>query len=184
MKPNVKSNVIPMDHEITAVVQVVEQRTISFFRDELGLAPSKADRRLLHEERVDLRAMTAIVAVGSRAGLYIAYSYDQSLIRAMTKKYTQGLSIAPEEEELYVGETASDIVNVIVGNCTADLAQRGETVTLSPPALMVGAHTIQGRSETTIAVLTLHFSEGSLDVAFVGPRLLFDEHLNYKGGRS
>jgi CheY-specific phosphatase CheX len=184
MKPNMKSNVIPMDHEITAVLQVVEQRTISFFRDELGLAPSTVDRRLLHEEPAVLRAMTAIVAVGSRAGLYIAYSYDQSLIRAMAKKYTQGLSIAPEEEELYVGETASDIVNVIVGNCTADLAQRGETVTLSPPALMVGAHTIQGRSETTIAVLTLHFPEGALDVAFVGPRLLFDEHLNYKGGRS
>ncbi|MDP3736921.1 MAG: chemotaxis protein CheX [Hyphomonadaceae bacterium] len=184
MKPDLKPDLSPLDHEITAVLQVVEQRTISFFRDELGLVSNGIDRRLLHEERVVLRAMTAIVAVGSRAGLYIAYSYDESLIRAMARRYTEGLSISPDEEELYVRETASDVVNVIVGNCTADLARRGETVTLSPPVLMVGARTIQGRTETTIAALTLRFPEGALDVAFVGPRLLFDEQLNYKGGHS
>lgn len=178
------SNTLRLDHEITAVLEVVEQRTISFFRDELGMAAGGIDRRLHQEERVVLRAMTAIVAVGSRAGLYVAYSYDDSLIRAMTARYTVGLSIPPGEEELYVRETASDIVNVIVGNCTADLARRGETVTLSPPVLMVGARTIQRRSETTIAALTIRFPEGALDVAFVGPRLLFDDQLNYKGGHS
>ncbi|MDP3740135.1 MAG: chemotaxis protein CheX [Hyphomonadaceae bacterium] len=177
-------NTARMDHEIAAVLEVVEQRTLSFFRDELGLIATGIDRRLHHEERVVLRAMTAIVAVGSTAGLYVAYSYDDSLIQAMTKRYTAGLSIPAGEEELYVRETASDIVNVIVGNCTADLARRGETVTLSPPVLMVGARTIQGRSETTIAALTVRFAEGALDVAFVGPRLLFDDQLNYKGGNS
>jgi CheY-specific phosphatase CheX len=76
-------------------------------------------------------------------------------------------------------ETASDVVNVIVGNCTAELARRGEVVTLSPPVLALGARTIQGRRKTAIATLTLKYPQGSLDVAFVGPKLSFDDHLNY-----
>ena len=48
--------------------------------------------------------------------------------------------------------------------------------------LMVGARTIQGRPKTAISALTLRFPEGALDVAFVGPRRLFDDHLNFKEG--
>jgi CheY-specific phosphatase CheX len=173
------SSATVLDHEISAVVKVVEQRTIAFLKDQLDLSVGAISRRLQHEQNVVLRAMTAIVGVGSRKGLYIAYSYDESLIRAMTARYAAELSIAPEEEELYMRETASDVVNVIVGNCTADLARRGEVITLSPPVLALGARTIQGRPKTAIATLTLKYPEGSLDVVFVGPKLLFDDHLNY-----
>jgi CheY-specific phosphatase CheX len=176
------SSDIVLDHEIASVLRVVEQRTVALLRDELGLIATGIDRRLQQEECVVLRAIAAIVGVGSRTGLYIAFSYDESLIRAMTERYTAELSVAPGEEDLYMRETASEVVNIIVGNCTADLARRGETVTLSPPVLALGARTIQGRPKTAIATLTLQFPEGALDVAFVGPKLLFDDHLNYKEG--
>ena len=178
------SNTIPLDHELATVIEVVEQRTIAFMKDQLGLKAVAIQRRLLHKEPVILRAMTAIVGVGSKAGLYIAYSYEQSLIRAMMRRYTEGLTVSAQEEDLYIRETASDVVNVIVGNCTADLAKRKELITLSPPVIVDGARTIQGRSETTIAAITVRFPEGELDIAFVGPRIMFDDQLNYKGGRS
>jgi CheY-specific phosphatase CheX len=173
---------VKLDHEIAIVIDVVERRTRDFMRNELGLVSTEVNRWLLRADTVQLRAMTAIVGVGSRSGLYVAYSYDESLIRMMMRRYTAELTISPEEEELYVQETASDVVNVIVGNCTADLASRGETISLSPPVLMVGAHAIQGRPEATVAVLSLTFAEGMLDLAFVGPKSLFDQHLNYRGG--
>ena len=173
---------VTLDHEISTVLKVVEQRTVAFMRDELSLIVESISRRLHQEESVMLRDMTAIVGVGSQAGLYIAYSYDESLIRAMMLRYSAELSVAAEDEALYMRETASEVVNVIVGNCTVDLARRGEVVTLSPPVLALGAKTIQGRPKTAIAVLTLRFAEGVLDVAFVGPKLLFDDHLNYMGG--
>src|SRR5258708_36268368 len=111
-----------LDQEITAVMKVVEQRTIAFLKEQLDLSVEKISRRLHHEESVVLREMTAIVGVGSRKGLYIAYSYDESLIRAMTARYAAELSFPPEQEGLYMRETASDVVNIIVGNCTAELA--------------------------------------------------------------
>jgi CheY-specific phosphatase CheX len=171
----------PLDHEIGLVVKVVEPRTLAFLRDELGFEPVRLERHIHDEKSVVLRAITAIVAVGSRAGLYIGFSYDVSLIRAMTKAYTASLQYQPDEEELYVRETASDIVNVIVGNSTADLASRGELITLSPPVLMVGARTIHSRDGCTVAALTANFAQGALDIAFVGPKILFDQNLNYQG---
>jgi CheY-specific phosphatase CheX len=175
---------IVLDHEMASVLKVVEQRTIGFLRDEIGLVADKISRHLHHNDHIVLRAMTAIVGVGSRDGLYIAYSYDESLIRAIATKYTAELSIAPGDEDLYMRETASDVVNIIVGNCTADLAQRGDLVILTSPVLMLGARTIQTRVETAIAVLTIQFPQGALDIAFVGPRRLFDDNLNYRGGIS
>jgi hypothetical protein len=157
---------LELDQEIAAVVEVVVKRTVSFMREELGVAPTGVTRHGGRPESLLLRDITAIVGVGSRSGLYIAFSYDDSLIRAMMRRYTADLGVAPEEEELYVRETASDIVNVIV----------------SPPVLMVGARTICGRPGTTVATLTLQFQEGLLDLAFVGPKLMFDEHLNFLGG--
>jgi CheY-specific phosphatase CheX len=168
-----------LDHEIAVVAEVVERRTIEFLHDELGMSSEKVSRRVHNDESVALREMTAIVGVGSHKGLYIAYSYDASLIRAMAKRFTAELSVPLEDEELYMRETASEVVNVIVGNCTADIARRGGTVALSPPVLALGARTIQGRPKTAIATLTLKYPEGVLDVAFVGPKLFFDDHLNY-----
>lgn len=181
---NVPANKSKLEHEIAIVMQVVEQRTLGFLRDELGMTPSLIERRSHHASSVVLRPITAIVGVGSHAGLYVAYSYDVSLIRAMTRIYTSGLAIPDADEELYISETASDIVNVIIGNSTADLARRGELIALSPPVLMVGARTIRGHEESTIAALTLHFAQGALDVAFVGPRIYFDDHLNLQAEAS
>jgi CheY-specific phosphatase CheX len=173
---------VHLSREIANVIEVVERRTKSFLRDEFGLTAEVVDRSRGNETSIALRSMTAIVGVGSHSGLYIAYSYDDSLIRMLTQLYTRGLCIPPGEEEVYARETASDIVNVIVGHCTADLTRKGELVSLSPPVLLVGARTIQGRSETTVAALTLKFSFGALDIAFVAPRFCYDDQLSYKEG--
>lgn len=173
---------LALDHEITAVVEVVVKRTISFMREELGLRPTGVTRYDGRPESLILRDVTAIVGVGSKAGLYVAFSYDAGLIRAMMERYTADLAIAPGEEALYIQETATDIVNVIVGNCTAELNRRPEPINLSPPVLMNGARTIAGSPGTTVAALTLKFEQGPLDLAFVGPKVLFDEHLNFLGG--
>ena len=169
-----------LSSQIALVMKVTEQRTLSFMQTEMGLTARKVTRRLDRNEPVSLRAITAIVGIGSGDGVFIAYSYDESLIRLMTSRFTAELSVQPDEEALYMRETASEVVNIIVGNSTADLARRGQTVNLSPPMLAIGARIIQGRPGTANAVLNLDFDQGAMDIAFVGPKLLFDEYLNYK----
>lgn len=172
---------IHLDHDLAGVLRVVEQRTIAFLRDELKFIPDKIERCLRRDLSISLHATTAMVGVGSLDGLYIAFSYDDLLIRAVTRRFAAELTISDDEQVMYQQETASEIVNIIVGNCTAALAGRGQAISLSPPILIGGARTIMGRPKTAIASATLHFSEGSLELIFVGPRALFDDQLNYKG---
>jgi CheY-specific phosphatase CheX len=169
------------DDELIAVMEIVEQRTVSFMREHLTMVTGGTDHRLHHAEGFTLRAMTAIISVGSETGFYIAFSYDEKLIQAVFRRYTAELSIAPEQEGFYVKETAADIINVIIGNCTADLAKQGNLIKLSPPIVMVGGGKIYGRQDATVAALTLPFDEGALDLAFVGPKQLLGLHLDFKG---
>ena len=64
---NAPATASKLDHEIAVVMQVVEQRTVAFMRDELGLTPTAIERHTHHEKSVVLRPITAIVGVGSRA---------------------------------------------------------------------------------------------------------------------
>jgi len=159
----------------------VERRTVAFMHDHLTMKTGGTNHRLHHAEGFPLRAMTAIVSVGSETGFYIAFSYDEPLIQAVFGRYTAELSITPEQEAFYVKETAADIINIIIGNCTADLASKGNLIKLSPPIVMVGGGKIYGRQDATVAALTLPFEEGSLDLAFVGPKRLLGLHLDFKG---
>ncbi len=126
------------DDELIGVMAIVERRTVAFMHDHLTMSTGATDHRLHHAEGFSLRAMTAIVSVGSETGFYIAFSYDEPLIQAVFRRYTAELSITPEQEPFYVKETAADIINVIIGNCTADLANEGNLLKLSPPLVMMG----------------------------------------------
>lgn len=169
------------DQQTSAVIEVVTSRVISFMNSELSLDHPEISRAVGQNFQAELRDVTAIVGVGSMSGLYIACSYDDALIREIMERYTSDIEIEPDEVELYVEETASDIVNVIVGNCTAEFAQRGETVLLTPPTLITGAKTIRGRPETTVFSVNLRYPAGTLSLVFVGPKLMFDETLEFTG---
>lgn len=175
------TNLSAEDNELIAVMEIVERRTGAFMRDHLTMMTGGINHRLHQTEGFTLRAMTTIVSVGSETGFYIAFSYDEPLIQSVFRRYTAELTIAPEEEGFYVKETAADIINVIIGNCTADLAQQGNLIKLSPPIVMVGGGKIHGRKDATVAALTLPFDEGALDLAFVGPKRLLGLHLDFKG---
>jgi hypothetical protein len=167
--------------ELVSVMNIVEQRTVAFMLEHLTMKTGGTDHRLHHAEGFTLRAMTAVVSVGSETGFYIAFSYDEPLIEAVFRRYTAELSISPEQEAFYLKETAADIINVIIGNATADLASQGNLIKLSPPIVMVGGGKIYGRGDATVAALTLPFDEGALDLAFVGPKQLLGLHLEFKG---
>lgn len=165
----------------TRVAKVLERVTQSFLATELGMPVRHVRRHLRHVRQVGLRDVTALVSVGPSLDLYVAYSYERPLIDRITRRYTAELEVPDDEWELYVRETALDVVNVIVGNSTAELAAAGELLTLSPPILMLGARTICGGPRSVFVVLELELDGGTLSIALVGPRHLFDDHLNYNG---
>lgn len=166
---------------VTEVMNIIERRTISFAAEELGLTARPGQRRLQDIKQLELRDLTALVAVGPRVDLYIAYSFTAKLIKEITERFTADLNLPLEDMPKYVHESACEMVNIIVGNSTAELAERGKSLHLSPPVVLVGAKQIHRHNDAVFATVTLDFDQGELDIAFVGPQHLFDTNLNYCG---
>ena len=165
-----------MSLDFSSIMTVVETRTAAFAEAELGLIPRRVDRTLCDLGALSLRDVNALITVGPRTGLYVIFSYDQALIADMMRRYSPELE---DDEADIIHDAAREIVNVIIGNCTADLAKAGETLTLSPPLSISDTKVVHWHRGSSYVVLSLAFDSGVLDVAFIGPRPLFDRVLNY-----
>ena len=67
-------------------------------------------------DRIDLRAITAILTVEDRLRLIVAFSFEQSLLESVFKGYAGGIPMKTDEVELLMEETAGDCLNIVVGN--------------------------------------------------------------------
>lgn len=160
----------------------VQKRTRAYLEDEIGLAVTTQKTMIGDIDVLELRKVTTIVGTGGPVNLLIAFGFDPSLLERLCQAATANLAIAAEERTLFLRETAAETVNFILGHATADLAETGNDVTLSPPVVLEGGRSIHRPKKamfTTIELSTIH---GSLDIYFIGPSELFDQRLNILSG--
>jgi CheY-specific phosphatase CheX len=134
----------------------------------------------LGQEFVKLHDITAVAGFGLPVGLLIAFSFDQTLLGDILDKATGTLPVPDDERELYLRETAAEVVNTVLGLCTADFDLKDTAVSLSPPVVMEGARDIQRRGDAVFASMEILTDKGAVSVNLFGPRHLFDDSLNYR----
>ena len=153
-------------------------------------------RKVLHSEAVlevlgaeafdcdvakrQLHDLTAIAGLGGPISLLIAFSFDASLIEAIYQRITSDIEVPDGEEALYRRETAAEIVNTILGLCTSDFQEIEQTIALSPPVILEDARCIHRPKNAVFASMRVRTERGIVTISFVGPRELFDDHLNYQ----
>jgi CheY-specific phosphatase CheX len=169
-------------HSVRTVMDAVFARTRAFLQDETGVALIRTTSRWGELEAVALHDVTAIAGVGGGLNLLIAFSFSTGLLERLFMRVTDGLDIPADEHDIYVRDTASEVVNIILGRCTADLADSDRAISLSPPVLIEEAKSIRRVRNALFASLCLETEHGAVDINFVGPRELFDPALNYTGG--
>ena len=130
--------------------------------------------------KLQLHDMTVIAGLGGPISLLIAFSFEQSLLEALFLRVTADLGVPPDEEDLYRRETAAEIVNTILGLCTTDFQNIEESIALSPPVIIEDARCIHRPKNAVFANMRIRTERGIVSVSFVGPRDLFDDHLNYQ----
>ena len=82
--------------------------------------------------RLKLKHVTALLNVGGNINMYVGVSFDEPLIEKVFDAYCEDLEIEEDERDEYIEETAGDVINIVVGNSTADLADSGMVINLSP----------------------------------------------------
>jgi len=167
-----------MKSESTLINSLVN-RTKHYLASQAGIDVTEARRATGNLDQLKLQQSTAIVGVGGHIGLLIAFSFPQALVDVLYDRLTANIDVPAGEEALYRRETVTEIVNIIIGNCTADFSTDGERISMSPPILLEEAkhiHRIKDAIFDSILLVTAH---GCFDINLVGPREIFDAHLNY-----
>lgn len=156
----------------------VLRRSRAYFQDEIQLAIDKTSSSTGTINTLTLRAVTAVVCTGGPVRLIIAFSFDRQVLERLRELATRGFAVAPHERELFLRETAAETANFILGHATADLAEEGSHVTLSPPVIIAADRRIHRPKKAMFATLELTTTFGIIDIDFIGPPEMFDQHLN------
>ena len=130
--------------------------------------------------RLQLHDMTVIAGLGGPISLLIAFSFERSLIESIFERVTADIEVPGDETDLYRREAVAEIVNTILGLCTADLQNIEESIALSPPVILEDARCIHRPKNAVFASMRIRTEKGIVSVSFVGPRELFDDQLNYQ----
>ncbi|KIM00362.1 Chemotaxis regulator - transmits chemoreceptor signals to flagelllar motor components CheY [Paramagnetospirillum magnetotacticum MS-1] len=153
-------------------------RTRDYLQEEIGLKVSRAKPRTGNVDSLQLRDITAVVCTDGPIKLMIVFSFQRVLLEHIREVVTARLKVLPEERELFLRETAGETVNFILGHATADLAETGNVMHLSPPSILDEERNILRPKKAIFTTIEMATSHGILDINFIGPSELFDQKLN------
>ena len=159
-------------------MQSVFERSRGFLESHNGLTVTGRKKSHGNLDLLLLHDVTAIVGLGGIVNVLIAFSFEQTLLETLFSEFTAGIDLPEADFEANLHEVAGEIVNIIVGHCTADFAVGQQTVTLSPPIVIREAKSIVRPKRAVFSCLNLTTNRGYVDVNFVGPSELFDGYLN------
>ncbi len=164
---------------ILEVVVSLLTRTRSYFFEEFAIVVSEIVQSNDKVETLDIHGLTAVVGVGGPASLLIAFSFEQSLIDELYARVTADFEVPPGEEKMYRESVAGDVINTIVGNCTAELQQGSYAISLTPPMIIDHIKHIHRIKNAVFISKNLVTEYGTVDIHLIGPGELFDSSLNY-----
>lgn len=164
---------------VAEVVAATMERTRSYFEEEFDIQVADITQGSGDVASLDVRGLTAIVGVGGPVSLLIAFSFEPSLMDVLYTRMTDGIEVPVGEEETYRSSIAAEIINTIIGNCTTELQQHDETISLTPPMIVDSARHIHRVKNAVFINRRLNSAFGSVNINLVGPGELFDLDLHY-----
>lgn len=165
---------------IPKVMDSILSQTRSVLHSEAAVEVLGAETFDSDVTELQLHDLTAIAGLGGPISLLIAFSFERSLIEAIYLRFTADIDVPDGDEALYRRETAAEIVNTILGHCTGDFHDIEQSIALSPPVIVEDARYIHRPKSAVFASMRVRTAQGIVTVSLVGPRELFDDHLNYQ----
>jgi CheY-specific phosphatase CheX len=166
---------MPDQLDVGLLLEAVAERAVAFFREDLALEAVRERRGVEDAQEIRLRHLTSLLVLEGNSKLYIAFSFEKSLIEHAFQVYSDDIEVAEEEREGYVEETAGDMINIIVGNATARLPAGGGAVAISTPIVISEAKSIFRHKDARFYSASLETDYGKMDVYCIGPKELFGD---------
>jgi CheY-specific phosphatase CheX len=155
-------------------------RTRMVLAEEADVILEEAESFRCDANELHLQDMTAIAGLGGPISLLIAFSFELRLLDAIFEQITQGITVTEDERPLLIRDTAAEMVNTILGRCTADIQIINQSITLSPPVIVEDARCIHRPKNAVFASMRVRTDKGYVSVGILAPREMFDDQLNFQ----
>ena len=133
-----KNYIVKTNEDIKKFLDAIVKRTISILRDEVKINASEADYACYEESHFDLIGLTSIISIEDYNKITVVFNYDDLLIEEIFIRYTKNIKIPEDETQLYIDGTASDLINVIIGNVLSQFGQLDYAFNISTPLVLSG----------------------------------------------
>lgn len=118
------------------IIEIITDRCINYLEDEFDIKAISKKIYLYEITKIDLGYLSSIVSLEGHITSLCAFSYEKQLIDKLYTLFTDGIEIAPGEEDIYLEETACEIINTVIGNATAKLGKPDSLLKISPPFVL------------------------------------------------
>ena len=161
-----------------SIVDAVVLKAGDYFRNEFDIELTAARPMEGDIASLTLRDIATFVGmIGGPVNVMVALSFDRPMMDRVVDIATEGLSVADDEREIFVRETAADVINEILGSSTADLDSGDKKIVLSPPIVVDDGSKVHKPDGTVFTTVTMSSDEGQFDIDFIAPRNLFTRSL-------
>jgi len=131
-------------------------------------------------EIIDLKYPSVfLILTVSNKQLIILFTFDNSLIQHLHLALTEGIEYSEEELQNITEAVAADMLNIIIGNATADMPNNGNLIKITPPQLIKNKKQLLRKQQAQFFAAEVITSVGRLWVSSIEPIELFNENLDY-----
>ncbi len=164
------------------LMRALADQTKSFLESEIAISVHDMNFDQHPITNLELSFLTSVISVNSSINMFFAFSFEKDLIYSILEVFTEGLDYTADEEDLYLEETASEMLNIVVGNSTPEFSADGSAVSISAPIVITEAKSIIKHNQATFYAAKIRTDKGVLHIYLIGPKHLFDDALNYLEG--
>lgn len=122
--------------DIKHIVEVITKVAEQYLLDEIGIHTDKHDTYVCQRHELELKPFTVMMEISGCFNLNIVFSFDERLIDKVYQVYCRELNLNDDERLEHIDETASDMINIVIGNSTHLLAEDGTIVIISVPIII------------------------------------------------
>lgn len=149
---------------VADVLTVVRDWTTWYIEHELGLRVAAGDPATVDLHRVQLRDVTSMVGIGGDINAFVALSFDGALIDHISAALTGGIDVSDMDAQELREDAAGEVANTIAGNSTANLADDGQALSLTPPVAFANTKSVCRDRDATCWTVAFQTDGGGLDV--------------------
>lgn len=122
--------------DIKHIIAVITKVARHYLLDEIGIQTLDYHTNVYRRQELELKPFTVMMEISGCFSFDIVFSFDERLIDKVYQVYCRDLDLNDDERIEHINETASDMINIVIGNSTHLLAEDGTTVIISVPLII------------------------------------------------